>query len=276
LTLEPLTGHREFEGDVLNLLAAVYAAEDRIQEAMAALRRAAEIAPKDERNYLDLAVICMEHQAPNLALEMATVGLKNIPDSARLYATRGAINATMSRTEDAEADFEAAERLMPDALYGSVGLSLLFRQTNQLDRSIAILRERLRHAPDDPTLNFLLADALLRSEAQIDSQELKEARAALLRSVRAKPDFAKAHAELGKIYLKDGETEKAMNELRLALRQDPQDRVALHQLSIALQRQARTEEAREVATKLRNLLRRDQEEEKQRNRFALLKAPPSR
>jgi tetratricopeptide (TPR) repeat protein len=275
-TLEPLLGHCDFETDVLNLLAAAYASGGRIQDAIRALHKATEISPKDERNYLDLAVLCMEHQVPDLALDMAGAGLQNIPNSAALYAIRGAIYATMDRTENAAADFEAAERLMPEQLYGSVGQSLLFQQTNQPNRSVAVLRERLRRDPNDPTLNFLLADTLLRLSADVNSPQLMEARSALLRSVAAKPDFAKAHAELGKIYLKGGEPEKAMKELRLALELDPRDRIALQQLLIALHRLNDTKEASAVAATLRTLIWQDQEEERQRNRFSLLKAPPLR
>jgi tetratricopeptide (TPR) repeat protein len=275
-TLEPLLGHCDFETDVLNLLAAEYAASDRIQDAIRALRKATELSPRDERNYLDLAVLCMQHEAPTLALEIAGVGLKNIPDSAPLHAIRGAIYATLDQAKNAEADFEAADRLMPEQLYGSVGLTLLSQQTSQLDRSVAILRDRLRRDAHDPTLNFLLADTLMRMRADMNSPEIREACAALLRSVAAKPDFAKAHAELGKIYLKGGEPEKAVQELRLALKLDPKDRIALQQLLIALRRLNHAHEAGAVAVTLRKLICQDQEEEKRRNRLSLLKAPPAR
>jgi tetratricopeptide (TPR) repeat protein len=275
-TLEPLIGSSNFDADVLNLLSAAYAATEHVPEAIEALRKATQLAPCDERHYFDLAVLCMEHQAPQLAIEIATLGLKNIPDSTRLYTVRGAVYGTMNRFEEAQADFEAAERLMPDTLYGSIGLTLLFRQANELDRAIAIVRDKLRQKPADATLNFLLADALLRKEAELGDEALDEVRSALLKAVRSKPDFAKAHAQLAKIYLRDGETEKAVAELRLALKLDPGDRVALHQLSIALHRIGQPEEAHQLAMKLKDLLRQEQANETQRNRFRLLKTPSGR
>ena len=274
--LEPLREHSDFGSDVLNLMASAYLSEDRVREAIEALRRATEVAPRDERNYLDLAVICMEHQAPDLALEMVSVGLKNIPDSPRLLATRGAIYATLSQPAKAEADFQLARRLTPDELYSTIGLSLLFRQTDELERAVAILREKLRRLPDDPTLNYLLADALLRSEPAATAERSGEARSALQRSVRAKPDFAKAHAELGKIYLQDGETDRGIRELRLAIRLDPKDRVALQQLTVALFGLGQVEDAKQLAAQLREILQREHEDEKHRNSFRLAKLPPAR
>ena len=61
------------------------------------------------------------------------------------------------------------------------------------------------------------------------SAEFAEARAALGRALRAKAEFAKAHAALGKLHARAGEMEKAVEELRSAVRLDPADRLALNQ-----------------------------------------------
>ena len=218
----------------------------------------------------------MEHDAGELALEVADVGLRNIPKSAPLLTVRGAINGTLGNLDSATADFQAAERLVPDKMYGSAGLSMLLQQAGKIDHAIDLLRDRLRNAPDDPTLNFLLADSLLRKEDQPDHRRMDEIRSALWRAVRAKPDFAKAHAELGKLYVKTGEPEQAVSEFRIALKLDPDHRIALSQLAAVLNRLNRTAEARDVAANLRDVLRKDREAEANRNRTKLIKTPAER
>ena len=269
-TLQPLRTNP----DALNLLAAAEENQGQMEAAIADFRRATELAPTEERNYLDLAILCLDHDAFDLALDVIETGLRNIPDSARLYTMRGAVRAQTADFEKAAADFEKAERLKPDQLYGSVGLSMLLRQEDRLSESISLLREKLKKAPADPTLNYLLADALMRQGAEPAQPEFAEARQALLRSLRAKPDFDKAHAALGKTYLKSGETENAIREFRWASKSDPTDRTALQQLLLALHKSGREQEAAATAAKLKSLLDEDRKAEVARNRIRLVKAQP--
>lgn len=259
--------------DVLNLFAAASAAAGQLEPAIAALRKATEIAPAEERHYLDLAGLCVEHGAFPLALEVVNAGLANIPDSAKLHMLRGAIRAERAEIDEAMRDFERASALSPDELYGSVGLSLVLRQADRLPEAIALLRRKLVQRPRDATLNYLLGDALLRGDPTPSSPEFAEARAALARALRAKPDFAKAHAALGKLHIRAGEMAKAVEELRTAARLDPRGRLALNQLVVAYRRLGRQEDAAAVAGQLQRLLDRERAEEVARNRVRLVRGP---
>jgi tetratricopeptide (TPR) repeat protein len=259
--------------EVLNLFAAASAAAGHLEPALAALRKATEIAPAEERHYLDLAGLCVEHGAFPLALEVVNAGLANIPGSAKLHMLRGAIRAERAEVEEAMRDFERASALSPDELYGSVGLSLVLRQADRLPEAIALLRRKLAERPRDATLNYLLGDALLRGDPSPQSPEFAEARAALARALRARPDFAKARAALGKLHLRAGEMAQAAGELRAAVRLDPADRLALNQLVAAYRRLGRQEEAAAVAGQLKTLLDKERAEEVERNRIRLVKGP---
>ena len=131
------------DSESLNLLAEIYTEKDKIPEAIAALRRATEIAPRDERNYIDLATLCVDHQSTDLGLQIADIGLKNIPKSAKLYTLRGAINALAGNSAAAAADFEKARTIEPDELYGPVGLSLLLRENAKLAEAETIIRQKI-------------------------------------------------------------------------------------------------------------------------------------
>jgi tetratricopeptide (TPR) repeat protein len=186
---------------------------------------------------------------------------------------RGAIRAERSLVDDATRDFEHASALSPDELYASVGLSLVLRQADRLPEAITLLRRKLARSPRDATLNYLLADALLRADPGVDSPETAEARAALQRALRARPDFGKAHATLGKLQLRAGEVASAVDELRIAVRLDPNDRLALNQLVLGYRRLGRPEDAAAVAGQLKKLLERERTDEVARNRVRLYRAP---
>jgi tetratricopeptide (TPR) repeat protein len=258
---------------LLSLFGAASAAAGQLEPAVAALRKATEVAPTDERHYVDLAALCVEHDAFDLALEVVNAGLANIPGSSRLYTMRGAIRAERGDVDEAMRDFEQASALSPDRLYGSVGLSLVLRQADRLPEAITLLRRKLAGHPRDATLNYLLADVLLRTDPDPASPESAEARAALQRALQARPDFAKAHAALGRLRLRADEVASAVDELRVAVGLDPNDRLALNQLVLAYGRLGRQEDAAAVAAQLKKLLETERTEEVARNRVRLYRAP---
>lgn len=275
-TLKVLSDSATVDAESLNLLASAYEADHQTDAAVAALRRAAEIAPKEVRNYLDLAALCMDHSAYALGIEIVEVGLKNIPDSTALLAMRGILRAQLMEFDEAEADFNHANQLAPDQVYGTVGLGITFMQRGNAEDSVRVLRERLARAPEDATLNYLLAEALLRAGIEPGKPGFEEAKSALLKSVRTRPDFAKAHARLGKLYLMSRDTPKALQECELAFKLDPNDRMAVYNLTQALREAGRGEEAVPLLAKFREIDARQLREELDKNRVRLVKAAPPR
>jgi tetratricopeptide (TPR) repeat protein len=273
-TLGPLAAGPPPDPDALNLVAQAYEADHQTEAAVAALRKATEIAPKDVRNYLDLATLCMDHGAYTLGIEIVEVGIKNIPDSASLYAMRGILRAQTTHFDEAESDFHRANQLQPDQVYGTVGLGITFMQRGNPEDSVRILRERLARNPQDPVLNYLFAEALLFKGIEPGTPEFDEAKAALLRSIMGKPDFAMAHAQLSKLYLLAGDTAKALEESELAVQLAPEDRMAVYSLVRALKESGRNEEAKPLLLKLREIDARELKEEADKNRVKLVRAAP--
>jgi len=269
--LRPLTEGSAADGASLNLLAALYLQLSKVQEAIDTLRRAVELAPTDERNYLDLAALCIDHNAPEIGLEVLDTGLRNVPGSARLLTIRGAVLANMGKTEEAQKDFEEASRVQPDSFYGTIGLSVLFAENERLADAENLLRKRLRNHPQDPVLNYLLADVLVRQGASPGTPAFNEARRALDRSIREQPGFAKSHVALGRLYLKAGDADSAVRELQTGLQLDPRNPAALSHLMLALRKLGRTVEAGAVATRLNELLASQRKEEVARNRIHVSK-----
>ena len=253
-TLEPLASGPEPKADALNLLAAAQAAEGRLESAVAHLQQAIRLAPKDERNYLDLAALCMQNESGGTAVAIVDAGLENLPQSARLHTVRGILKAQLGKHDDAAAEFDLANELDPGRRYGAAGLGVLYTETRQADLAATVLRERVRTSPGDATLNFLLAQALMQEGAEPGSPGFAEAVRCLRLAVGARPDFARAHSLLGKLYVQSGDYTQAVEQLRLAAKYDPSDRMAFSQLAIALRRLGRNEEAAAAVEALKRIV----------------------
>ena len=258
-----------------NLAGAIYVAQSRFAEAVAAYREAIALAPGEPRHYIDLASLCLDHQSFDVAADVVNAGLAANPKSPALYTLRGAIAAQFSRMEEAAADFERAGRLEPDQIYSDAGLSLLLEQQDQIEQAIAVIRPRLAKAPGSAALHFILGDLLLKPQNATAAQRA-EARAQLTEAIRLKPDLAKAHAVLGKLLLQEGQAAAAVEQLRLALRHDPADRIALNQLVLAYRRLGRAEEARAAAAQLQRALTDERQAEVRKNGVRFVRLTPEK
>lgn len=260
------------DAKTLNLAGNIYAAQGKLTDAIASFRRATELDPKEEQNYVDLASLCLDHQSFDVARDVVNVGIANIPDSAALFTLRGAIAAQTSDVEQSAMDFEHARRLQPNAEYGDVGLSLLLRQQNQIDQAITLIRKRLTRNPGNARMNFLLADLLLQ-DASLNRRG--EPERLLRKTIKLDPKLAKAHAALGKLLLQENRPEAAAPELTRALELDSQDRVALNQYILTMKRLNRLDEANAAAQRLRDVLAQDRLDEVRRNRVRLIQPSDS-
>src|SRR5262249_18039625 len=63
-----------------------------------------------------------------------------------------------------------------------------------------------------------------------------------------KPQFAQAHDNLGIVYARRGETDRAIESFRTALRLDPKNCQAATNLGVALEQNGKVDEARQLWT----------------------------
>jgi predicted Zn-dependent protease len=259
-TLERLMSWSDPNPDVLNLLAAAQAAAGDLEGSVSSLRKAIQIAPAMESNYLDLAILSLEHDNPTPAFEVSNAGIANVAKpSFRLYSVRATAQAELSHYDDAEADFAKSLELQPQNPGAIAGKSLYYTRTDQPDKAVVLLKEKLRTAPKDPVLNYLLADALVRAGAEPLKPEFKEAQGALQRSLQGRPDSVEALALAGKLYIKQNDLEQASEVLNRAVKNDPENRAAMNQLLLVLRKLGRREEAAKVAEQLTALVNRDRQ-----------------
>ena len=272
-TLLPLTQGSESKVEALNLIAAVYEANQQTPDAVAALQRAIALAPNEVNNYLDLATISLDHGAYKVGVDVVNAGLRVHPRSAALYLERGILEVQFDHFEEADADFDKAEALNPVQNNSPVALGISLIQQNKLDRSLSVVKQRLAKAPDDPVLNYLLAEVYIRKGVEPGTPAFQEATAAAQRALAKKPDFALAADVLTELYLRSGQTRLAEEASRRALKSDPNDQAAIYHLIICLRRrEGSREEVAQLRQRLAKITSMQRQEREARNRFKLVEA----
>ena len=274
--LRPLAAAARPDSEVLSLLAAAYEADKRTPDALSALRRAADLYPKEERHYIDFASICMEHSSLELGIEVLEVGVKLVPTSARLHATLGALLVRSGVQERASEEFQRAQELDPKAAYGNVGLSLSLLQSDQIADSIRLLRREWAKSQSSSMVSFMLAQALLRAGPEPGKAEFREAQILLKTTVALEPNHTRAHGLLGKNYALSGDAPNAIRELETALRLDPADRTSAYQLVLLYGKSGQKELSAKWQQRVRELIQSDRIAETEGDRYRILKAAPER
>lgn len=236
-------GHRKAE--LYNLLSQAYEGNGQTIEAYNALRTATQIDPKDENNYLDLATLCVDHANYELGLEIVNIGIRNLPQSDRLYFQRGTLLAMTGQPSQAVKDFEVASRMSQNNL-PAVARAIVLLELGETPKAVALLRQSATGSPNDYLVHYILGEALNRSGPAPASAEENEAVRALEKSVGLNPDFAASRAVLGKLLLRRNETDRAITELEKSLELDPKETSSLYQLALAHRKKGNLERAKEL------------------------------
>lgn len=247
-TLQSFATAAQPRADALNLLATAESAEGQFEAAGAHLRQAIEIAPKADQSYADLTALYIQLEMLSSATLIVDIGLQNVPLSSRLHALRGVIQAQLGKYPEASAEFDRANELDSEREFGAAGLGALYLETNQPELAANTIRDRLRKNPNDATLNYLLAEAFMRTRSW------HEAQSALSACLRADPHSAKAHSLMGKLCVQTQNYTQAVSELRLAAEYDPGDRMTWSQLAIALRHLGRGDAASAALQKLKSIV----------------------
>jgi tetratricopeptide (TPR) repeat protein len=129
---------------------------------------------------------------------------------------------------------------------------MAWMQSGQADKAVAVLREEARRGRDH-MVPYMLALALMRAGVDPIAPEAGEAVAALRASLGARPDFAPARAELGRLLLRQGDVDGAVVELERTVALDPESSAALYNLAQAYVKKGERARAAEMAARVSRL-----------------------
>jgi tetratricopeptide (TPR) repeat protein len=270
--LSPLAGEKD--SGLLNLLASAYTQTNRPDDAFRTLEDAILINPNEESNYMDLAILCLEHQQENRSVIAATAGIAKIPKASSLFLIRGVAYAQLAAYDKAESDFAVAAQLDPNRPNSTIAMSLLYSDRNQLDKEKALLQEQVKLTPDDAVTNYLLADLLVRDGAKPGDEAFSEAKADLARSLAAQPDSAEAQILMGKLCQQENHLSEALDHIQRALKVEPDNRSGLNREFVLLRKLDRNSEAADVLDHLRTVLNNELKQEQIASQVRVTKQGP--
>jgi tetratricopeptide (TPR) repeat protein len=245
-----LTSRPDPNGEALDLLAESYAAGGQIEKAEAPLREAIAKSPDVPRYYADFSYLCLARGEFQKGLDVVNSGLTRLPQAAELYVARGVLYSEFAHYDKAAADFKTAQAIDPQVELGAAAKGLAELQQSELPQAEQTARQRIKQQPSDAFSHYLLAEVLTREGAAPGSTQFEEALKAASTAVTLKPDFALARDLLSRLYLEDGRIDAAIEQSRLAVRENPSDETALYHLILALRRGKQTAEVPDLVSKL--------------------------
>ena len=244
-------GHEN--ADVENLLAQAYIGNHNRGDALAALERGAAISPQDEKLFTFVADACTDNQDFDLGLKVVEIGLRNLPQSARLRYERGQFLTQMDQFDSAKADFESARTLGQGSEIGYLSAAQENLLSGNIPEAIRMAGEGRKHGFQNPALLVILGKALLRSGIVPGQPEFVEAQDALEKAVAQHPNDAASQIALGQVYLLGGRLEDSIVHLEAARKMRPDEPSIYANLAKAYQRKGDAQHAQEALARLESL-----------------------
>ena len=203
---------------------------ERRPQAVAALRQAVLLDPRNVDLYLDFAALSFTHQSFQVGIDMIDAGLTQVKELRSFVSGARGVVCSARRLCQSGCRLRqgGAARSQPGAGFGGPRLSQI--QQNNLDQALVTVRAQLKINPKDEFSHYVLAELLSRQGAQPGSLRVSAGCRRGAEAVRLKPDFVLARDVLSRLYLQTGEVDKAIEQCRLALRDNPSDDMALYRL----------------------------------------------
>jgi predicted Zn-dependent protease len=253
-TLKALSADGHGTAAVHNLLAQAYIGSGELGPAWTAFEEAAGQTPLDERLYAFVADACTDHNQYRLGLRVADLGLKHLPDSARLHYERAVFLARLDRFEEAKPEFDKAVALAPDSDVAYLARVQKALYENKVAQAIQFAREGIQDGHNDYRMLSLLGTTLLHAGAAPGQPEFAEAQTALEASVAAHPVYSTSQIALGRVYLMENRAADAVSHLEVGRRMEPANPAVYTSLAAAYRRLGERKKSQECLATLAALL----------------------
>ena len=272
--IDPLLTDDQKDPDVLSLASQAYEALKNTPRAVALLRQAIVLSPTTANYYAAFASLCLDHDSFQVGVDMMNAGLQRIPNDPSLYISRGLLYVELAEFDKAEADFIRVEQLDSAHGLGSYAIDLTEVQRNNPEEALTRVRSQLKIHPDDPLLNFFLAQLLMTQTPDPGSDSFKEAMKSVMKTVKLKPDLAPPRDLLASMYMHAGQYSQAIDQCRVALQLAPSDETATYHLLMALKHTGQSGELPALTKRLAQLHRESLQQENERKSYRLVEASP--
>jgi tetratricopeptide (TPR) repeat protein len=156
---------------------------------------------------------------PKAAAEIQRL-LQAYPNSPAVRTMVGVYRRAINDTAGARRDFEKALEMEPNNLDAIVELVTLDLSTGRHNEARHLIRERLRHRPNDPPLLLLAAKTALAQHQNAEAERI------LRHLIKVDGANIEAYTLLGQVYIAAGKIDAAIVEFNAIVARDPRSATA--------------------------------------------------
>lgn len=209
-----------------NDLGSLYAAENRLEEAVTEYKEALKLKPDYGDAHYNLGVIYHKQNRLDEAIKEYTEALRLIPDYPEAHNNLGSAYTDKNRVQEALAEYKAALKLRPDYPEAHYNLGRLYQKQNRLEEAIAEFKTAIKLKPGHVEAhNDLGCCYMSRNRAD-------EAVAEFQAAARLKPDYPDAHFNLGVALAAQDRFREAADAFKEAVRLNPDSVYARRNLEV--------------------------------------------
>jgi tetratricopeptide (TPR) repeat protein len=220
--------------------------------ALGYLAHARDLEPANARIHFFFGMVCVNLDLGVEAFNSLSEAVRLEPENAYFNYALGAVALNRRDPSEAIPFFEKYARLRPEDIRGRLAIGIAAFKGGDYDRARPELTAAAARAETAAAANYFLAR--IAREQNDNDEALRLAQ----KAVEANPGYADAHAELGLLYVRKREPEKAAAALARCLELDPDNYLGNYHLLMLYQR---TKDAREAAQSERfEALKKKQEE----------------
>lgn len=225
-------------GTTLNVLG-------RPEDAIPALRRACELAPRSADFAYDLIVVLLKAERSDQAGGLLAQARKKFPESAKIHAASGMFAYLKGNNTEAAKEYEAATKLEPGAadLWGALGD--VYAATDSFAKAETAYSQSIQLDPKSPEYLVKAGRNLFKL------QRTAEAESNFRKALAIDAQDPDAHFELGKLAAARGDDVSAITHFERALVTKPSLNAAWYQLSLCYRRNGQETKSREAMERFR-------------------------
>jgi tetratricopeptide (TPR) repeat protein len=258
-TLESAVARGIQSGEIYAALAEVYEASGHVENAIPAMRLAIERDPHNETYRFRYAMLLTDTKVPAAAIIRLQEALKEFPNSVKLWFALGVAQSASNQTNEAMQAFEHALRLDPKCAPALAYLGVTYATQGSYAEAVEAYEKSLAINDRISVVHYLAADAILSQAAG----DVARAEAHLTRALELDSGLSMARLARAKIYMRNNRFAEAATELEQVVKAEPNLAAAHYQLGRAYIRLRRKTEGDAELEKFKALS--DSEKEQAQN-----------